>query len=100
MLDVEVLDLVGIFAVCDDVEELSETVSLEVLLGEVLEISLGEGDVSSDGDLFVFALDIDCASEFSSSSVDFDSLSEIFGEVVGVKDFIFDGFGAVDGEGS
>ena len=39
LLDVEVLDLVGGLVDGNDVKELSETVSLEVLLGKVLQVS-------------------------------------------------------------
>jgi len=59
MLNVEVFDLVGGLVDCDDVQELSQTVSLEVLLGEVLEISLGEGDFDLDGDFLIVVIDLD-----------------------------------------
>ena len=99
MLDIEVLDLVGWFVDCDDVQELSQAVSFEVLFGQVLEVSLGEGDVGLDSDFLVIGGDFDWLSEFACFAIDFNSLFEELCEVVGVEDFIFDGFGAVDGEG-
>lgn len=35
----------------------------------------------------------------SGSASDFDALAKVLGEVRSVEDFIFDGFGAIDGEG-
>jgi len=47
-LDVEVFDLVGIFAGGNNIKELSETVLLEVFLGEVLKVSLREVGLGLD----------------------------------------------------
>lgn len=49
--DVEELDLESILGGGYDTEPVSELGSLEVLLGEVLEVSLGEGDGGGDVDL-------------------------------------------------
>jgi hypothetical protein len=100
LLDVEVLDLVGGLVDGDDVQELAETVPLEVLLGEVLEVSLGEGDVGLDGDFLVVAAHLDLLSQFAGFAVDFDSVLQELGEVGCVEDLVLDGLGAVDDEGS
>ena len=44
LLDVEVPNLIGIFAGGNNVEEFSELVFLEVFLGQVLDVSLGKGN--------------------------------------------------------
>ena len=100
LLDVEVLDLVGGLVDSDDVQELTETVSFEILLGEVLEVSFGKGDISLNGDFLVVAVDSDLVSQFAGFSVDFDSVSEELCEVGSVEDLILDGLGAVNDEGS
>ena len=48
LLDVEVFDLIGILVGGDDIEELSEAVLLEVFLGEILKVTLGEVSLSLD----------------------------------------------------
>ena len=100
LLDVEVLDLVSGLVDGDDVQELTEAVPLEVLLGEVLEVSLGEGDVGLDGDLLVVAANLDLLAEFAGFAVDFDSVLEELSEVGGVEDLILDGLGAVNDKSS
>jgi len=44
LVDLEVSEGVGVLGGSDDSEEVLEVVLLQVLLGEVLEVSLGEGD--------------------------------------------------------
>lgn len=45
------LDLKALLAGSDDTEPVTELAALEVLLGEVLEVALGEGDRRGDPDL-------------------------------------------------
>ena len=99
LLDVEVLDLVRALVGGNDIEELTEGVLLEVLLGEVLEVSLGEADVGLDSDALVVGVDLHALSEVSGSAADLDAGSEELSEVAGVEDLVLDGLGAVDGEG-
>jgi hypothetical protein len=73
-------------------------VSLEVFFGEVLEISLREGDVSLDGNFLLVVSDLYGLSEVTHSAVDFYLLSEPFSEGGGIEDFIFDWLGAINGE--
>lgn len=49
--DVEELDLVALLGGGDDTEPVTELLLAEVLLGQVLEVALGEGDVGVDPDL-------------------------------------------------
>jgi hypothetical protein len=98
LLDVEVLDLIGGSVGCDHVQELSKTVLLEVFLGEVLEVSLGEGDVGLDRDALVVTGNAHNFSEVASPSSDFDASTQELSEIVGIEDLILDGFGAIDGE--
>lgn len=49
--DVEELDLVTLLGGGDDTEPVTELLLAEVLLGQVLEVTLGEGDVGVDPDL-------------------------------------------------
>jgi hypothetical protein len=44
LLNVEVFDLIGSLSGGDDVQEFSQAVLLQVLLCQVLQVSLGEGD--------------------------------------------------------
>ena len=73
---------------------------LEVLLGQILQVALGEGDVSLNGHFFIIAVDLDGFSQVSGLAVDLNPLPEVFGEVGCVEDFILDWFGAVNDEGA
>ena len=86
MLDVEVLDLVGGLVDGNDIEELSETMPLEVFFSEVLEVALGESDIDFYIDCLVSVSDSDSLSQFASLAVDFDPLLEELAEVGGVED--------------
>ena len=99
LLDVEVLDLVGALVGGNDIEELTEGVLLEVLLGEVLEVALRETDVGLDSDAPVVRVHLHALSEVASATADLDAGSEELSEVAGVEDLVLDGLGAVDGEG-
>lgn len=48
LLDIEVFDLVGFLILGNHVQELSQAVLLQVFLGQVLEVSLAEGDGGID----------------------------------------------------
>jgi hypothetical protein len=98
LLDVEVLDLVGGLVGCNYVQKLSETVSLQILFGQVLKVTLGKGDISAKGDFLLVVAYLDGLSEVTGSASDFDALAEVLCEVSSVEDFIFDWFGAIDSE--
>lgn len=73
---------------------------LKVLLGQILQVTLRESDVSSDGHSFIVAVNFDDFSQVSGLAVDLNPLSEVFGEVGSVEDFILDWFGAVNDKGA
>ncbi len=50
IVDVEELELVLVLVGGDDTEILAKVLLLEVLLGQVLEVSLGEGDLGLNDD--------------------------------------------------
>ena len=97
-MDVEVFDLISSLAGGNDVQEFSKAVLLEVLLGQVLQVSLWECDVGWDVNLWGFGSNSDVISQVSDLACDFDSSSQEFGEVGGVEDLIFDWLWAVNWE--
>jgi hypothetical protein len=80
--------LVGGLVGGNNVQELSKAVLLEVFLGEVLKVSLGEVDISLDSYLLVIAAHSHGFSEVAGSSADFDACSEELGEISGIEDLI------------
>ena len=44
---------------------IADVVLLEVLLGEVLQVALGHGDIGSDGHLGLLALDLDVVTKLA-----------------------------------
>lgn len=99
LLDIEVLDLVGLLVLGDDVEELPKAVLFQVFLGKVLEVPLGEGHGADDIDFRSVIGNFDLVSKFASLAINFDPLTQILGEVGRDEDLVLDGLGAVDGEG-
>ena len=51
VVDLEVSQLIGVLGRCHHPQPVPEVVLLEVLLGEILQVSLGEGDVGGEADL-------------------------------------------------
>ena len=51
VVDLEVSQLVGVLGRCHHPQPISQVVLLEVLLGEVLEVPLREGNVGGEADL-------------------------------------------------
>lgn len=98
MLNVEIFDLIGSLSSGNDVQEFSQAVLLEVLLGQVLQVSLWEWNVSWDGDLAGIVCDVDLFTQVTNLSVDFYSGFQKLSEVAGVEDLIFDWLGAVNWE--
>ena len=62
MLDIEVLDFVGFFVLGNHVQEFPKAVLFQVFLGEVLKISLGEGNGGVDVDFCSVIGDFDLIS--------------------------------------
>jgi hypothetical protein len=96
--DLEVSQLVGVLAGRDDVQEITQLLLLEVLLGQVLQVSLGKGKLSLDVDLGLLAGDDDLGTEVASLVVDLDAVVEELLEGDGVEDLVLNGVAAVNGE--
>ena len=62
MLNIEVLNLVGLLVLGDHIQEFSKAVLFQVFLGEVLKISLGEGNGGVDVDFCSVIGDFDLIS--------------------------------------
>lgn len=97
-MDVEVFNLVTTLASCDHIQKLPQTVLLQVLLGQVLQVSLWKGNAGSNWHLAGVAWHVDLVSKVSDLALDFDSSSQVLSEVVGVENLILDGLGTVNGE--
>jgi len=98
LLDVEVFDLVGGLVSSNHIQELSQTVSFEVLLRQIFKISLRECNVGLNCDFLIVVAHSHRFAQMSSPSSDFYALAEVLGEVGGIEDFIFDWLGAINGE--
>ncbi len=76
LVDVEVAELVGGGAGRNNVEPVADLLLLEELLRQVLEVALGEGAVSGDGELVAIAGNGDSTREVAGLAVDLDALVE------------------------
>jgi hypothetical protein len=74
-------------------------VLLQVLLGEVLQVTLGETDLSLNCHTLVITGDLNVISQVASAASDFNATAQELTEVSSVEDLILDGLGTVDGEG-
>lgn len=79
-------------------QEISQLLLLQVLLGQVLEVSLGERKLSVDDDLGLVSGDGHLAAELTGLAVDLDSVVQELLERGGVKDLVLHRGGEVDGE--
>lgn len=79
-------------------QEISQLLLLQVLLGQVLEVSLGERKLSVDDDLGLVSGDGHLAAELTGLAVDLDSVVQELLEGSGVKDLVLHRGGEVDGE--
>lgn len=96
--DLEVAELVRVLVVGDDVQEIAELLLLQVLLGQVLDVALGERKLSSDVNLGLVAGHSDLAAELASLAVDLDLVVQELLESGRVEDLVLNGLPAVDGE--
>jgi hypothetical protein len=74
-------------------------VLLEELLGQVFEVSLGESDLSRDGDDVSRGGDGDVVTEVSGLSTNLDLFLEELSEVSDLENFVLNGLSAINGEG-
>ena len=98
VVDLEVSELVAVLGVGNHTQPVSQVVLLQVLLGEVLQVSLGEGDVGGEGDLCLLPLHGELLAEVAGLASNLDALLEVLLEVSAVHDTILDGVGAVNEE--
>ncbi|GMS97786.1 hypothetical protein PENTCL1PPCAC_19961, partial [Pristionchus entomophagus] len=99
LVDVEVSELVSVLGGGDHTEPVTEGVALEVLLGEVLEVSLGEGNLGGENYAGLDDLNLDAAdSELAGLASDLDLLAEEVLEVLDVEDLVLHGALALDVE--
>ena len=73
-MDAEVSKVESVLITCDDSQPITKVVLLQVLLRQVLQISLGERRLSRDNNLGLLTVDADLVSEVSSLVVDLDTV--------------------------
>jgi len=98
VLEVEVAQVVAVLGLGDHADVVAEQLLLEELLGQVLEVALGEGDLGGHGDHGVITLNGDVVAEDTGLAVDLDSVLQELLESGSVENLICDWLGAVDGE--
>lgn len=79
-------------------QKITELLLLEVLLGQVLQVALGERKLSSDLDLGLVARDNDLGAKLASLAVNLDLVVKELLEVGRVKDLVLNRLPAVNGE--
>lgn len=96
--DLEVSQLVRVLAVGNNVQEITKLGLLQELLGQVLQVSLGERKLSRDRHLGLVRGDFDLASKLASLAVDLDAVVKELVEGVDIEHLIIHRLGAVNGE--
>ena len=98
ILNVEVSEFVVVLAGGNNSQVLLKVLLLQVLLGQVLEVSLGEGDGGLNDDGGRVLGDGDMGTEISGLTINLNVLLEVVFEVVKHNDVVFDWQLAVDDE--
>ena len=98
IVDLEVSELVAVLGVGNHSQPVSQVVLLQVLLGEVLQVSLGEGDVGGEGNLGLLPLHGELLAKVAGLAGNLDALLKVLLEVSAVQDSILGGVGAVNKE--
>jgi ribosomal RNA-processing protein 12 len=97
--DVVEAELVDTLGGGDDAEPVTELLLLEVLLGEVLQVAAGEGDVGNNLDLAIAGLgDHDVLTEVTNTALDLDAVVEELLEGRDIEDLVASGLRSVDNE--
>lgn len=97
--NVEVTKFEGLLVSSDNTEPVTDLVLLQELLGEVLEVTLGEGNVSNNSDLVVSrARDSNSFTEVVGTTIDLDTVVEVLFESGSVKDLVVGRTGTVNDE--
>lgn len=99
LVDVEVLELEGLLVSGNDTEPVTELVLLQETLGEVLEVTLGERNVGSDGDLGISTTgNLDGITKVVGAALDLDAIVKVLLESGGIEDLVVGGTRAVNDE--
>lgn len=96
LVNLEVLERVGILGGGNNTEEILKRVLLQVLLCKVLEVPLGEGDLGGEDDLGTLLLDGDNVAELARLAVNLDAVVEELLKRGEVKNGVVHGDRAVD----
>merc|ERR1719219_2103264 len=98
IVDLEVSQLVAVLGAGDHTEPVPRVVLLQILLGEVLQVSLGEGDVGGEGQLGLLSLHGKLLAKVAGLAGNLDAILEIFLEISAVHDSILDWVSTVNEE--
>merc|ERR1740121_143967 len=98
-VDVEVAELVHLLARGYNMEEIPELLLLEVLLGQILQVTFGKWELSSNSDLGVAVQShLNFLAQVSLLSVDFDSVVKEVLQVLSHHDIVINRLLTVNGE--
>merc|ERR1712027_224077 len=98
VVDLEVSQLIAVLGVGNHTQPVPRVVFLQVLLGEVFKVALGEGGGVGDGDLVLLPDKSDLLAEVVGFATNLDPLAQVLFEVLAVHDAFLDWMGAVNGE--
>lgn len=76
IVDLEVSKLVRVVLVCHDAKEITQLLLLQVLLGEVLYVSLREGDISSNVDFVLLPSHSNVGTQVASFAIYFNAIDQ------------------------
>tara|TARA_B110000305_G_C19090650_1_gene470601 strand:+ start:282 stop:584 length:303 start_codon:yes stop_codon:yes gene_type:complete len=96
-LDFEISESIGVLSGGDNSQELLQVLLLEVFLGQILQVSLGEWDFRFDNNGFFVHGDGDVGSEVTGLSFDLDLLGEEGFEILKNDNVILNWESAIDG---
>jgi hypothetical protein len=93
------LERIVVFGGSNDTNPVPQAVLLQELFGEILEVSLGEGDVGGNGDFVVTIADnLDIFAKLADLALDLDAVVQKLFKVCAVEDTVRSGLRVVDDE--
>merc|ERR1712177_34845 len=98
VVDLEVSQLVAVLGVGNHTQPVPQVVFLQVLLGEVLKVALGEGGGGGDSNLVLLPDKGDLLAEVVGFATNLDPLAQVLLEVLAVHNAVLDRVSAVNGE--
>jgi len=98
VVDLEVSQLIAVLGRCNNTEPISQIVLLEVLLCQVLQVPLGEGNIRGEGNLGLLSLHGELFAKVVGLASNLDTLMEVLLEVGTVHDAILDRVGTINEE--